>query len=54
MTSPVGNLIDKVTSEGISRLSLQCTNVSSKSNIKVFLSIIYYNYNYINTIFFLR
>ena len=55
--SPVGNLIGNITSPGILVFSLQCINVSSKSNTIVFLlvggkltlfsSIIDYNVGYI-------
>lgn len=36
---PFGNIIGNITSAGNSVFSLQCTKVSSRSNIKVFLSI---------------
>jgi len=38
MISPLGNRIGKITSPATCTDSLQCINVSSKSNIKVFLS----------------
>lgn len=38
MISPVGNLIGRMTSDGMSFDSLQCMSVSSRSKISVFLS----------------